>query len=87
MSETFLGQVLIAIVIVLLFLDIVVAVLLIKILLSLRRATKVLDTALDDIENFSKIIRNISLPFSLGRIMKKLLHLRRPKKITRIKSS
>ena len=74
MSETFLGQILIAIVIVLLFLDIVVAVLLIKILLSLRRASKVLDAALDDIENFSKIIRNISLPFSLGRIMKKLLH-------------
>ena len=74
MSETFLGQILIAIVIVLLFLDIVVAVLLIRILLSLRRASKVLDAALDDIENFSKIIRNISLPFSLGRIMKKLLH-------------
>ena len=68
------GQILIAIVIVLLFLGIVVAVLLIKILLSLRRATKVLDAALDDIKNFSKIIRNISLPFSLGRIMKKLLH-------------
>ena len=74
MGETFLGQVLIAIVIVLLFLDIVVAVLLIKILLSLRRATRVLDAALDDIENFSKIMRNIRLPFALGSIMKKLVH-------------
>ena len=73
MSETFLGQVLIGIVIVLLVLDIIAVVLVIKILLSLRRAAKVLDKALDDIENFSKIIRNVSLPFSLGGILKKLV--------------
>ena len=73
MSETFLGQVLIGVVIVLLILDVAAVVLVIKILLSLRRAARVLDKALDDIENFSKIIRNVSLPFSLGGILKKLV--------------
>ena len=74
MSDDFLGTVLIAVVLVLLVLDIIIAIFILKLLLTARRAAKLVEAIVDDVENFTKLIRKFSWPVTLRRVIKKLAH-------------
>lgn len=74
MSDDFLGTVLIAVVLVLLVLDIIIAIFILKLLLTARRVAKLVEAIVDDVENFTKLIRKFSWPVTLRRVIKKLAH-------------
>ena len=72
MYSDLLITVLLITVMVLLILGIIIAATVLKLLQSLKRAARVLDKTVDDIEKFSKVVGQLKFPFAWGRFIKKL---------------
>ena len=71
MDETSVSTALLLVVSILLILDIIIAILILKIVFSIRRFTRLIDALVDDIEKFSFMIKKIKFPKSLAEIIKR----------------
>ena len=75
MNENILSTILIGVVLILLILDIIIAVLILRCLRTIRRLMNLLEAAIDDAERFSRIVKKISWPITITRVIKKLIEL------------
>ena len=72
MYNELLITVLLIIVSVLLILDIIIAITILRLLKSFKRAARVIDKIVDDIEKFGKVVSHLTPPPAWGRFIKKI---------------
>ena len=58
---------------VLLVLNIIIAVMIIRLLKSLRRGVNLAKAVINEVESFTKVFQKIKLPLAAGRILKKII--------------